>query len=233
MKAHTDGYVPFRGYQTYYKIFGKPSRKKAPLLVLHGGPGSCHNYVLSLAYLAKDRQVVFYDQIGCGQSDRPEDIDWTVELFLDEVQAVRKHLDLSEIHLLGHSWGGMLAIEYLLTKPKGVKSTILASAMISMPLYQAEVEILKQDLPPEIYKTMRAHEKAGTTDSHAYAQAMRYYGRRHLFRGEAFPKEFDNPPETVGKAAYNALWGPSEAFANGSLKKWTKSNSSRIYAFQP
>lgn len=95
MKPHVDGYMPFRGYKTYFKIFGKPSSKKTPLLLLHGGPGGSHHYLLGLAELAKDRQVIFYDQLGGGLSDHPDDTTiWQVKLFLDELKAIRKYLKL-------------------------------------------------------------------------------------------------------------------------------------------
>src|ERR1700693_2452427 len=164
-----DGYIDFKGYKTYYKIVGAPSRL-SPLLVLHGGPGSAHNYLLGLSEVVKTgRQVVFYDQLGGGKSDHPvNDSLWKIQLFIDEVNTVRKSLDLPSVHLFGHSWGGMLAIDYLLTRPKGIKSLVLASSMISMPLYQKEVEKIKQILPPKVYANLKKHEQAGTTDSLEY-----------------------------------------------------------------
>ncbi|HTE21746.1 MAG TPA: alpha/beta fold hydrolase [Candidatus Limnocylindria bacterium] len=129
------------------------------------------------------RQVIFYDQLGGGLSDRPRDDSlWTIPLFVEEVDRVRKHLGLQDIHLYGHSWGGMLAIEYLLTKPQGIRSVTLASSMIRMPLYQAEVDKLKQDLPNDVYATLAKHETAGTTDSDEYAKAVKEYEARHILR---------------------------------------------------
>ena len=99
---------------------------RTPLLLLHGGPGgrSCAFSVLS--DLAADRRVIYYDQLGSGRSDRPNDLAlWRTERFVEELDAVRKALDLREMHLLGHSWGGTLATEYLLTKgQQGVVSVI-------------------------------------------------------------------------------------------------------------
>jgi len=86
----------------------------APLLALHGGPGSTHNYFAPLEGLATERTVVLYDQIGCGKSDRPQDIEWSVAVFCDELLALRDQLGLDRIHLLGTSWGGMLALEHAL-----------------------------------------------------------------------------------------------------------------------
>lgn len=218
-----DGYIPFKGYKTYFKVVGRPVNDAYPLLVLHGGPGGAHNYLLGLAELASGRQVIFYDQLGCGLSDHPnDDTLWTINLFLEELTTVRRELSIDKIHLFGHSWGGMLAIEYLLTNPEGVCSAVLASAMISMPLYQAEVDKLKQALPPDVYAALKKHEAAGTTDSSLYAWAYGEYGKQHLFRAEKFPSGLTTPPDAIGGSAYNKMWGASEAYANGSLKNWNK-----------
>ena len=219
MKAHQEGYIPFRGHRTYYKIAGAPSTHH-PLLVLHGGPGSSHNYMLGFSKLAQDRQVIFYDQLGGGLSDHPKDVKWSVDLFVEELKTVRDHLKLPKLHLLGHSWGGMLALEYLQTKPKGLQSLTLASSMVSMPLYISEVEKLKRDLPAITYKALHHHEQAGTTDSDAYRKAMKRYNKRHIYRRRAFPQKYTMPKDTFGKEPYQQLWGASEAFPNGSLTSW-------------
>ena len=94
-----------------------------PLLVLHGGPGFPHNYLKPLESLSDERPIVFYDQLGCGNSDRPEDPNlWHTERFVEELAKVRQSLNLEQAHILGHSWGSMLAIDYALTKPEGIMS---------------------------------------------------------------------------------------------------------------
>jgi len=222
--AHiTDGYIPFRNYKTYYKIFGEQRFDTLPLLVLHGGPGSGHNYMLGLSELASDRQVIFYDQLGSGLSSHPSDDSlWTVPTFIEELEQVRELLGLTSFHLLGHSWGGMLAIDYLLTKPSGIASVVLGSAMISMPLYQKEVDILKKDLPKKTYDIMLTHEKAGTTDSKVYEEAYEEYDARHVYRHGKFPAKYEAPEGTFGGVPYRTMWGVNEAFANGDLKKWDR-----------
>ena len=115
----SEGRIPFGGAETWYRIVGEGERPGAlPLLLLHGGPGGTHDYLEPMAELARGgRRVIFYDQLGCGNSPHPSDPDkWTVQLFLDEVAAVRDALGLDRIHLLGQSWGGMLAMEYVLTR---------------------------------------------------------------------------------------------------------------------
>lgn len=224
MKSYTDGYMSFKDYKTYYKVFGSANLSKTPLLVLHGGPGSAHNYMLPLAELAKSgRQVVFYDQLGGGLSDHPSDKNlWSLELFVEELKAIREHLHLDKVVLLGHSWGGMLAAEYMCQQPKGVEKVVFASSMLSMPLYREEVEKLKKDLPPKTYKALIAHERAGTTHSEAYNKAMEIYNKRHIYRGRHFPPKLHDPKGTFGTVPYETLWGVSEAYPNGVLKDWNR-----------
>jgi proline-specific peptidase len=110
----TEGFVPFRGYQTWYRVVGdRDEPGKFPLLTLHGGPGAAHDYLEPLeAMAATGRRVIFYDQLGCGKSGKPHDPSmWTVPLFVEEIAAIRQALGLARIHLLGQSWGGMLAME--------------------------------------------------------------------------------------------------------------------------
>src|SRR6476660_9500860 len=129
------GFVDFRGYGTWYHVAGELGTGTIPLLALHGGPGSTHNYFAPLEGLATERPVVLYDQIGCGKSDRPEDIDWSVEVFRDEVAAVRDQLGLERIHQLGTSWGGMLAQEHVLFGAPGIVSLILSSTLANLALW--------------------------------------------------------------------------------------------------
>lgn len=123
------GFLPVEGGRVWYEVHGSGAR--TPLLVLHGGPGIPHDYLANLALLGDERPVVFYDQLGCGQSDRPEDPAlWTRERFARELAAVRAALGLEDVVLFGHSWGSMLAVDYLsgLTgeRPAGVRGAILA-----------------------------------------------------------------------------------------------------------
>ncbi len=160
----TEGFVPFRGLRTWYRIAGDLDATKdgqLPLLLLHGGPGFPSDPFESLEALARSgRPVIRYDQIGCGRSDRPHDPSWwTVETFVEELGAVRRELGLDHVHLLGWSWGGMLALEYLLTKPQGVASVVLTSTPPSIPLYVEESRRLREQLPGHIKRTMRRFEQ--------------------------------------------------------------------------
>jgi L-proline amide hydrolase len=123
MATTTEGTVAFRGHRTWYQRVGgrAGTGAKLALLVAHGGPGLPHDYLEDLAGVADDqRAVVFYDQLGCGRSDHPDDPAlWVMETFVDELATLREALGLDRVHLLGHSWGGWLALEYALGNPPG------------------------------------------------------------------------------------------------------------------
>src|ERR1700758_2817988 len=141
-----EGYVDFRGYRTWYRTLGDRGSGAVPLLALHGGPGSTHNYFAPLEQLADRRPVVLYDQIGCGRSDRPTDIEWSVDVFRDEVRAVRDQLGLEQIHLLGTSWGGMLALENVLSGAHGIVSLVLSSTLANVDDWAEEQKRLVRAL---------------------------------------------------------------------------------------
>jgi proline-specific peptidase len=146
MAPSADGYLSFRGYRTFYQTSGD-LRSGVPLVLLHGGPGIPGNsYADLMAQLAERRPVVRYDQLGCGRSDRPNHPAlWTVQTFIDELQTLRNALRLDRIHLLGHSWGGVLAIEYLLTRPDGVQSLVLSSALSNTQFWVEEARRLRSE----------------------------------------------------------------------------------------
>lgn len=225
-----DGFIPFKGFKIYYKIASDHIEKnKLPILILAGGPGSTHNYLLDLQHLAKNgRVVIFYDQLGSGKSDHPDNKAlWKIDLFVQEINTIRESLGLSNIHLLGHSWGGMLAIEYLATKPSGVRSLTLASTMISMPLFKREMTKLRKQLPGKVNQILAKHEKAGTVDYPEYKAAYSIFSKKHMFRGGEWPLHLDAPVGSFNKQAYETMWGLSETYPNGTLSKWDRTKHLR------
>lgn len=212
--------MPFRGFETWYRDLGPED--SLPLVCLHGGPGSTHHYFQPLERLAEEgRRLVLYDQLGCGGSDRPDDPDlWTVDLFLDELRTLRETLRLERIHLLGTSWGSMLAIEYALTQPPGVVSLTLNSPPTSSETWTAAAARLRDELPDHHRRAIAEHEVAGTLDHPAYRAAEDEFWRRHICL-------LDPPPDFVmrgraekGTPVYRALWGTSEWAADGRLRGW-------------
>jgi proline-specific peptidase len=161
-----EGTVSVDGFKVWYRRVGEGG---IPLLTLHGGPGAGHDYLEPLEGLADERAVGFYDQLGCGKSDQPDDTSlWRIERFTREIDTVRDALGLDRIHLLGHSWGGWLAIEYMLTQPRGVVSLILGSTSTSTREFVQGAKKLKDELPAEIRDTLRRYEAAGDLSSPEY-----------------------------------------------------------------
>jgi proline iminopeptidase len=211
-----EGFIEVPGGRVWYEIAG--SESAIPLLLLHGGPGAPSRYLDPLRALADERPVVLYDQLGGGKSDRPEDQTlWTVDRFVKELQAVRDALGLDEVHLFGHSWGTMLAVEYMLTEPQGVESLILASPALDIPRWLRDTNRLKSQLPEEVQEAIDRHEQAGTTDSEEYQAATMEFYRRHLCRSDPWPVELEEAFANFGWDVYTTMWGPSEFHATGSL----------------
>ncbi len=220
-----EGIVSFRGHKVWYRVVGDGEvRGKLPLLCLHGGPGASHDYLEPLeAIAATGRPVVFYDQLGSGNSDHPHDSSmWKVALFVEELGVVRRSLGLEHVHILGQSWGGMLAMEYSLTQPAGLASLIIADSPASMPQWVSEANRLRAHLPPDVQRTLLQHEEAGTTGDPAYQEAMMIYYHRHLCRLDPWPECLNRTFEkmTQDPEVYQTMNGPSEFHVTGEIKDW-------------
>lgn len=219
MKAR-EGHVDFRGYRTWYRFVGDLNSPKNPILALHGGPGSTHNYFAPLERLGSARPVVLYDQIGCGKSDRPADIEWSLDLFRDELVVLRDQLGLERIHLLGTSWGGMLAQEHVLSGATGIVSLVLSSTLASIDQWAEEQLKLRAELPPDVIDVMDRHERAGTYDDPEYERAMDAYFDRHFYRGPQPRAELERMAKGRAVDVYRAMQGPNEWTTTGALKGW-------------
>jgi proline-specific peptidase len=217
------------GYRVWTQMIGGGAAKeRPPLLVVHGGPGMAHDYLANLATLASaEQRVVFYDQLGCGRSDQPEDqTRWQMPRFVQEVDTIRQTLGLSSVVILGQSWGGMLAIEYLLTQPSGIKGLILSNSLSSAPLLTHELKRLKQALPPQILATLEQHEANGSTDSPAYRKASEAFYSRHILRADPLPEAIRQAIGSVN-TVYEVMWGKNEFSVTGNLKDWDRTGELR------
>ena len=223
-----EGYVDVDGLRTWYAVVGDEAselaRGNSPLLLLHGGPGAGHDYLESMAALAATgRRVIFYDQQGCGNSDQPDaPARWTIDFYLRELATIRRALGLERCHILGQSWGGMLLMEYLVTRPEGVVSATIASSPASMPMWIAGTGRQRAALPPDVLATLERHEAAGTWDDPEYEAAVGVFYDRHLCRvlpnpefvTRSFAKLARNPQ------VYRTMNGPTEFHVVGTLKDW-------------
>ncbi|HRP34714.1 MAG TPA: proline iminopeptidase-family hydrolase [Gammaproteobacteria bacterium] len=218
-----EGLAAFRGFRTRFRVVGR-GRARRPLLCIHGGPGLGMAYLQPLEEMhTTGRQVVFYDQLGCGGSDHPgTDFGWSLELFLDELDAVRAAAGLDTCHLLGHGWGGMLALEHALRRPAGIASLVLSSAVASVPQWRRELVTLVAALPEEIRLPLYQHSAAGTAGSPDCCCVVDAVLRRNLCRLSPWPdclershREARQHPE-----ARNAMLGPNELEPAGQLAGW-------------
>ena len=213
--------------ETWYRIVGDLKSGKTPVIVLHGGPGSAHNYCIPIAELIAQsgRAAVLYDQIGCGNSthlpDAPKEF-WAPELFMEELILLTQHLGINdEYAIVGQSWGGMLGMQFAITQPKGLKSLVIADSPASLQVWVSEANKLRAELSPEVQATLLAHEAAGTTDSPEYAAAVEVFYASHLCRIPMPQNVLDSFEQLAADpTVYHTMNGPSEFHVIGTLKDW-------------
>lgn len=221
------GTIPFDGGQTWFRINeGTPGTP--PLVVLHGGPGSAHNYCLPMANLARaGRTVILYDQVGCGNSthrpDAPADY-WSIDTFVRELESLIDTLGIRDgYHVLGQSWGGVLATEFAVRQPPGLRGLILANTMTSMTKWHTEASRLIQELPEPFRTDLSQGELTGVRGTEAYRAATREYYARHVCRVSPLPDyvgysfaQIDADP-----TVYHTMNGLTEFSITGSLRNWS------------
>ena len=217
--------VPVEGGKVYVRTNGIEHKDSVPAIFIHGGPGGIHNGFAGLLGLADERQIVLYDQLGSGKSERPnEPKNWRVERFVEELEFIRRELGISTWHLVGFSWGSALALEYSVKYPQHVASTVLGGTFISTPHWIRDANILVAQAPDDIQKSLELCESDTPPDGSVCAKAY-----------TALYSQFYNPPnnydqyieyaERLGGKGFNALiyeemWGPSEFSATGTLRNY-------------
>jgi proline-specific peptidase len=176
-----------------------------------------------MSRVAVDRPVIFYDQLGAGRSDKPTNESlWTVDRFVRELAQVRETLGLDKVHILGHSWGSMLAMEYLLTGLEGVESVIFASPVMSAPRWSEDAERLIAAMPIQYQRAIEENERAGTTDSEDYQAATMEYYRLYLSGSDPWSPDLLEAFENLNEKIYGLMWGPSEFTATGTLRDYDR-----------
>jgi len=218
--AVDEGTIVVPGGNVFYRAVGEGG---TPLLCLHGGPGMSHDYIASLADLADERRVIFYDQLGCGRSDRPDDASlWTLDRSVAEVAAVREGLGLERMHLFGNSWGGWLAMQYTLDRQPSLESLIISSSPPSVERAVREMNELRAQLPDDVQRVLADHEARSFFECPEYTAAVMVFYKRHLCRLEAWPEGVEQAMGPgFGAGPYLTMWGPSEfGPVTGNLDGW-------------
>lgn len=222
-----EGYIPFLCGKTYYRIVGG-AYQKTPLLLLHGGPGSTHNSLELLDEIAciSKRPVIAYDQIGCGKSslDGSHKELYNASTWVKELVNIREKLNLDEVHILGHSWGGMLNIIYnCQMQPQGVKSMILSSTLSSASLWDKETHRLVKYLPQKDQDAIKKAEEENDYSSLEFKLANLRYMKMTVsdidFSSSLTP-ECLKLEKKRGEEAYETAWGPSEFKPLGNLSDY-------------
>jgi proline iminopeptidase len=214
------GYLKVLGYNLFYKSFGRS--EKGTLLCLHGGPGATHDYLLPLADLARyGYRVVFYDQLGCGKSELPKNLAlFVVERAVEEVEELRRKMRLGKVHLMGSSYGGMLAIAYALKYQKNLSSLITTGGLASVPLTFAEMNRMKSRLPPGVVEMLDKYEEAGDYENPEYVKAAMVFYQRHVCRLKEWPPEVNYTLEHMSRPVYHTMNGPNEFTIIGNIRYW-------------
>jgi proline iminopeptidase len=222
--------TPKGSFKVWTKRVGNNPRIK--VLLLHGGPGATHEYFEAFdSYFPKEGiEYYYYDQLGSAFSDQPEDPSlWDLPRFVEEVEQVRSalHLDSSNFYLLGHSWGGILAIEYALKYQANLKGLIVSNMMASVPAYVEYAEkTLMPAMDPKVLAEIKSIEAAKDYENPRYMELLlpNYYAL-HILRmpPDQWPDPVNRAFARLNKAVYIPMQGPSEMSASGKLEKWDRS----------
>lgn len=192
---------------------------------LNGGPGLACDYLREAHSCLVDHgyRVVAFDQLGTGASDRPTDPSlWTIGRYVEETETVRRVMGLGRVHLLGHSWGGWLAIDYALTYPQNIGTLILEDTVADMPHLALELERLRSALGSETVAMMQKHEAQGTTDHPEYMAAITLLNYRHVCRLPEWPAPVRRSLSDWNMGPYTTMQGPNEFLYTGNLKDWNR-----------
>src|SRR6201996_2467075 len=214
-----EGTIAVPGGQIWFKRVGGGAG--LPLLVVHGGPGLPHNYLLSLERLANEREGIFWDPRGCGTSKRPPSPElWTMERAVAEVDAVVRALGLDLFHLFGNSWGGMLAQQYVLDAASAAASLTISNSIASIPEFGNMVARLKSELDPATQSAIDRHEAAGTTYAPEYQAAIRTWNETYLCRVRPWPRDLEDAFRNMGTEIFETMFGSSDFHIVGTIRSW-------------
>lgn len=223
--------TPMGKFKVWTKRVGNNPRIK--VLLLHGGPGMTHEYLEAVDsyFPAAGIEYYYYDQLGSAYSDQPNAPDlWDLPRFVEEVEQVRQALGLTQFnfYLYGHSWGGILAIEYALKYQQNLKGLIISNMMASMPAYNRYAEtVLMPAMDQKVLAKIKAYEAAKDYENPEYKDLlMKYHYVEHILRmpAEDWPDPVNRALKHINPTIYVMMQGPSELGASGKLAKWDRTN---------
>lgn len=220
-----EGFIPFPEGNVWFCLEGKSVRKGGgiPLVVLHGGPGFPHDYLESLKPLMAERQVLFYDQAGCGLSYRPNDVSsFTIPFFLHELENILRFLDIQEYVLLGHSWGAMLALDHALLRPQGLLGLVLASPIVKTLDWSRDINRFREDLSHAQRQAIETAEQEDGYEAPAFLEATRAFYAKHVLRLFPWPEMYARAGQKIGNEVYRHMWGPTEFICSGTLRSYDR-----------
>lgn len=214
-----EGLIAVPGGHVWFKRIG--GGQGLPLLAVHGGPGLPHNYITALERLANEREVIFWDQLGCGKSERPSNVNlWTLQRSVAEMDAVVQALGLNRFHVFGNSWGGMLVQQYVLDVASPAVSLTISNSIASIPQFADNVARLKAALDPATQSAIDRHEAAGSTNSDEYQTAIRTWNETYLCRIRPWPDELEAAYRGMGPKIFETMFGPSDFRIVGTIRDW-------------
>lgn len=223
--ATSEHRIAVEGGKVWVRVNGVIGQGQPPVIIIHGGPGGTHVNFGNLLSLADQRPVILYDQLDSGMSDRPENpANWRPERFVAELEAIRKALGVERWHVIGHSWGSALALEYAAAYPQHTASAVLSGTFISAPHWITGTNLLIRDLPDDVAATIRACEGPTPPAPEVCEPATAAFYAAYNGRADrpapspaaiAYRKRYGG--KGFNATVYNAMWGPTEFRASGSL----------------
>lgn len=220
-KTEEDYFGHKQGKSYFQRFKSKRRTSNKPLIIVHGGPGTPHDYLLNLSIISEKRDVVFYDQYGCGKSPAGLDkVSWEVQEFVEELFELVKALNYHKVNLLGHSWGACVAAEFSLRYPELVEKIVFASPSLSIPLWLEDAKKLIANLPVEFRLPLELGNKKGDYYSVEYQNASDEYHNRYVYYLDPIPEVFIEIRKSFGLNCYHYMWGPNEFTAIGVLKDY-------------
>ncbi len=219
--AQREGFTAVHGYRFYWKSVGDPG-PKGTIVLLHGGPGGTHDYLLAFSDLADHGyRVIYYDQLGCGRSELARDVsEYSIDRDVEDLEALRRELQLDRFHLIGSSYGGLLAIAYALAHPEPIRTLVSASGLVDVPLASREMERLKRELPAPLPDILERHEARGEYQHPEYLDAVMQFYRRHLCRLPVWPAEVTYTLDHLSVPKYGTMNGPNEFTITGTIRDY-------------